>query len=333
MTLRPLIPLLAAMPLLFADPPTDTDDPLLAGCEAAAAYSRAHGGHAFLVRRAGEVVFERYFEGWTADRPHFLASGTKSFSGALAAAAVEDGLIRWDERLSDTISEWKDDPRKSRITVRQLLSLTGGLDPGKIARVPTGAEAIGAEALHDPGTVFAYGPVPFQAFGEFMTRKLLPRKETPLGYLRRRIFHPIGLVTGDWNHDADGNAQLPSGASVTARDWSRFGELILNRGKSGKRQVVAWDALSECFRPGQVNPDYGLTFWLGVESKRGGSQTPLPEGFCMAAGAGNQRLYILPSHGLVVVHFARLSLRFDDRELLRLLLENLPAPATPRPPR
>ena len=62
----------------------------------------------------GEIVFEDYAPGWTADKPHLLASGTKSFCGVMAACAVHDGLITLDEKVAETLTEWKDDQRKSQ---------------------------------------------------------------------------------------------------------------------------------------------------------------------------------------------------------------------------
>ncbi|MFM1890649.1 MAG: hypothetical protein RLZZ565_1406, partial [Planctomycetota bacterium] len=111
------------------DPVGERRAALAAAAERAAAYSRGFKGHALLVMLDGEIVFERYEEGWNASRRHPLASGTKSFVGVLAAAAVEDGLITWEQPVSSLIEEWRDDPRKSRITVRQLLDLSSGLDP------------------------------------------------------------------------------------------------------------------------------------------------------------------------------------------------------------
>lgn len=96
--------------------------------EAATAYSEAHGGRAVVVMQRGEIAFEQYVQGWNGDRPHPLASGTKSFNGILAMCAIEDGLISsLDEKVCETILEWKDDPRKSQITVRHLLTLSSGL--------------------------------------------------------------------------------------------------------------------------------------------------------------------------------------------------------------
>ena len=49
----------------------------------AAEYSRSAHGVAVLVMRRGEIVFEDYAPGWQ-DKPHELASGTKSFAGVMA---------------------------------------------------------------------------------------------------------------------------------------------------------------------------------------------------------------------------------------------------------
>ena len=112
-----------------------------------------------------------------------LASGTKSFAGVMLAAAIEDKLVSgFDEKVSDTITEWRSDPRKRRITVRQLLSLTGGVEVGPNGRPPAYSAAVGFPSRYEPGETFEYGPVPFQAFGELMRRKLAPRNESVAGY-------------------------------------------------------------------------------------------------------------------------------------------------------
>ena len=155
----------------------------------------------------------------------------------MLAAAIEDGLVRsFDEKVSDTISEWKNDPRKSKITIRQLLSLTSGIDAGQIGRVPEYSEAAAYSIKHDAGTKFEYGPVPFQLFGELMTRKLKPKNETVMTYLKRRILDPMGLKAAFWRESA-GQPLLPQGASLTAREWVKFGLFLKNGGKWNGRQI------------------------------------------------------------------------------------------------
>jgi len=285
----------------------------LARCEKAAKYLESCNGHAMLVYHGQELVFERYLNGHTADRPHVLASGTKSFCGAMLCCAAEDGLLTFDEKVADTITEWKDHPRKSRITLRQLLSLTSGLDAGTIGGVPTYAAALETEAKFEPGTRFAYGPVPFQIFGEVMRRKLADKKEDALDYLQRRIFTPISLKYGVWREGADKLPHLPSGAFITAREWAKFGLLIRDMGRWQGKQIIPEARLRECFIGSKAGRSYGLTFWLG--NGRAG-----PKDLVMAAGKGKQKLYIMPSLNLLVVQFADTS-KYSEDTFLNLLLK------------
>lgn len=279
----------------------------------AARYLESCNGHALLVYQGRELVFERYLNGHTADKPHVLASGTKSFSGAILCCAREDGLLTFDEKVCDTITEWKEHPLKSKITLRQLLSLTGGLDAGGVGNVPTYAKALVSEAKFEPGVRFAYGPVPYQIFGEVMRRKLADRKEDALDYLQRRIFTPIGLKYDLWREGADKLPHLPSGAFLKAREWAKFGLLIRDMGRWEGRQIIPEAPLRECFTGSKANPSYGLTFWLG--NGRAG-----PKDLVMAAGKGKQKLYIMPSLNLLAVQFADTN-RFNEERFLNLLLK------------
>ena len=322
--------------------PSNADSPY----RKAADYSSETRGLSLIVYKDGKVVFEEYHNGHSADAPHLLASGTKSFVGVMLAAAIEDGLIKgFDERVSETLTEWRSDPRKSRITYRELLTLTGGLDSGPIGRPPSYAEAAGFDSKFEPGKTFEYGPVPFQVFGEALRRKLEPKKESVMDYMERRIFDPIGMKYARWTMQA-GQPNLPSGASLTAGEWLKFGKLLLDGGKWNGKQVIKKGLLDELTKGSKANPNYGITFWLNrsgennanVAENRGrlgrllgdreanttaiskrGFGDDLPRDIYVAAGAGNQRLYIIPSEKMVVVRQARQG-RFDDGEFLRLLL-------------
>ena len=285
----------------------------------AAEYLRANNGHALLVYCDGRLVFEEYLNGHQREVPHRLASGTKSFVGVLAVMAVEDGLLRLDEKVSVTLTEWQADARKSQVTIRQLLTLTSGIAGGEVGDMPSYREAVRlAEAKFPPGEKFQYGPVPFQCFGELLRRKLAVRKETLEGYLRRRLLEPIGLKPSFWRKDTDGQPHLPSGLLLTASEWAKFGQFVLNRGAWNGQQLVSEKLLAECFQGTKAHPTYGLTFWLNAADER-------PRDLAMAAGAGKQKLYLVPSQKLLVVQFAEAPKRFQERELLRLVLEGVRA--------
>lgn len=319
----------------------------------AADYSKKYRGLSVLIIKGDKTVFEEYQNDFAADDSQMLASGTKSFAGVMLAAAIEDKLIKdFDEKVSETLTEWKSDKQKEKITLRQLLSLTAGLDTGDNGRPPTYKDAVNFPAKYDAGTMFEYGPVPFQVFGEVMRRKLLSKKETPLDYLKRRILVPIGLKIASWTHQ-DGQPNIPSGAFLTAREWAKFGLFLKNGGKWNGTQIVSKKLLEELVAGTKTNPNYGLTFWLnrsndgsakvaekktngkigrlqdllGIEAEttvisKEGVGADLPKDLFMAAGAGKQRLYIIPSMDLVIVRQGNFG-RFDDREFLkRLILGN-----------
>src|SRR5437867_5087405 len=100
----------------------------LSDCVRAAKYSEGKRGFSMLVMQNGHTIFEHYANGGAVDGRWPIFSGTKSFWGIAALVAVGEGLFRLDDRVSDTITEWRSDPRKSQITVRQLLSATDGID-------------------------------------------------------------------------------------------------------------------------------------------------------------------------------------------------------------
>jgi CubicO group peptidase (beta-lactamase class C family) len=279
--------------------------------QGAARYSAERGGVSLLVMQHGNVLFEDYPDLGGPMRAWELASGTKSFCGIMAAAGVKDGLLRLDENCADTLGEWRVDPRKSRITLRQLLTLTSGIGGGALGRPPPYAEALAAPAAFQPGETFQYGPAPFQIFGEILRRKL---SGDPLAYLQQRIFDPIGVRPPRWRRGADGHPHLPSGAALTARDWAAFGAYVLS-------QPADLDAAAYAanFTPTRANPGYGLTWWLlrpGLvpPSARGAGVGSAPQDFGaydirMAAGAGNQRLYLIPAKDLLIVRQAQISMR------------------------
>lgn len=299
--------------------------------EAAAKYSRDHRGIAVVILKGDKIVFEDYAMQGSQDLPWMLASGTKSFSGVMCAAAIDDKMVSgFDEKVADTITEWKSDPRKSKITIRQLLSLTSGIDAGQIGRVPSYAEAIQSPARYEPGSKFEYGPVPFQIFGEVLTRKLKLRSETLDGYLKKRILEPLGMKVSLWRKNND-QPLLPQGAVISAAEWIKFGRFLKDRGKWNGKQLIPVKLLDELTVGSKANPAYGITFWLnenGIGPSGGerlsisgdiGKKLSDSSKIYMAAGAGNQRLYIIPSKDMAVVRFGAFG-DYDDREFIGKLL-------------
>lgn len=307
----------------------------------AAAYSAGSKGVSMLVMRAGQILFEDYPGDGALDKGWQLASGTKSFTGLMAAAAQQDGLMDIDEPVQETIFRWRANPGLRTITVRDLLTLTSGIRiAGATAAPPNYDEAArDAEPESPVGEVFEYGPEPFQIFGAVLSAKL---KEagldmTPVHWFRSRVLGPIGVSYTDWGSGLrPGNdMRLAQGAHFTARAWATFGQWVLD-GADG----VDRDVYRALFEGTSANPGYGLSWWLirpgltgpdpraGVNAANFG-QDLFDEDIVMAAGAGNQRCYLLRKRGLVVVRQAdgimegllrRQRVEWSDAEFLRRVI-------------
>ena len=318
---------------------------------AASEYSARHGGAAVLVMKQGKIEFERYESPVDATTAIHLHSGTKGFWGPVIAAMIDDKLVgSFDEKASATLPGWRNDPRKREITLRQLLELNAGLAQD-LAALQGHARATLAQDLYahaiklpmtdDPGRRFVYGPSCYYALGEIMKRKLAPRKQTPLEYLRARILKPIGVEVGSWVHDQAGNPHIPNGASLTARNWARFGYFLLQEGSWEGKQIVSRALMRELRKPSGPNPGHGLAIWLNTpggwtrsipaEASVGGFIYPDGEPELFAAlGAGKNRLYIIPRLQLMVVRQNQHQTdEYQDREFLRLLLGNRAGSAPP----
>ncbi len=327
---------------LVTSPSSLAADIQLGNCARAAAYSEKNRGFSMLVMQNGKTVFEHYANGGGADMRCKIFSGTKSFWGIAALCAARDGLIKLDDRVADTITEWKNDPRRSQITIRQLLNQTDGIEPAPHLHSDSirdrDAVAIQLPVVASPGSVFAYGPSHLQIFNELLRRKLNGR--STISYIEENVLSPLGLTNLEFKKDGRGNPLPASGFELSAREWARFGELVLNRGNYNGKQIVPANLLGQAYRGSGANPSYGLTFWLNRQTPNGREidfekeldlkwQRARWGGICfcraapadmvVALGSNYQRLFIIPSMNALIIRQA-MSPKFSDALFLRLVL-------------
>ena len=300
---------------------------------AAAAYSASQGGKSFLAIQRGQTLLEQ-----NAGEPHKIYSGTKAFWGLAALAAAEDGLLSLDERVADTIPAWAGDSRKARVTIRQLLDFSGGLEPTFYLHNNNPGDrdqiAIRASIVASPGAAFIYGPSGLQVFHHILKQKL--GGESPTRYLERRVLHRLGLGSQRYLKDRAGNPLLASGWQLSARQWAKLGQLVLADGAP----VVTSGSLAQCWRGSPANRAFTFGWWNN-RAAPGGREFDFeemlvpkwprqnwsgavlcrdaPSDLVACIGSGHQRLYVIPSMDLVVVRQGSGG-RFSDGRFLRLLL-------------
>ena len=304
-----------------------------------AEYSAANRGTVLLVQQHGKTLLAATANGASLSTRGKIYSGTKMFWILAGLAAEEDGILGLDERAADTIHEWADGSARSRVTVRQLLDFTSGLEPNFALHGDgignRNALAIATRFGSAPGGSFIYGPAALQVFHEILKRKLAAHRETPTAFLERRVLRPLGLGSQRYVVDRGGNPLLASGFKLSAAEWLNMGQCIMRQGAP----VVGSGAFSNVTRGTRGNPAFGMALWNNRAAPGGRVVDPedmleLPwkrqnwSGACLSKsapgdllaciGSGGQRLYVVPSQDLIVVRQGGFG-RFHDAEFLARL--------------
>ncbi len=263
-----------------------------------------------LAVKNGRLVLEEYFAGNRSDSLNDVRSITKSVVSALAGIAVEEGHL---ESLDDPISAYlapvvgELDPGKGAITVRHLLTMTGGFawdEDGPreyndwILSGEHLAHLLDRPLADEPGSSFEYNSAAVHLLGVVLEEAV----GRPLpAYADEVLFGPIGVAAARWEPLPGGRVNGGAGLDLRPRDLARFGQLFLQEGRSGGRQILppGWAELSTVERFGWRFGDgslqgvtYGMLWWVVPSA---------PEPFFFAWGYGGQYVVVVPELELVVV--------------------------------
>ncbi|HUF46489.1 MAG TPA: serine hydrolase [Vicinamibacterales bacterium] len=311
-----------------------------------AAFDPAAMTAAFIVVYKGQIVAERYMEGVTRDTQLESWSMGKSLTATLFALLVKDGTYTLDQPAPVPLWQTPGDARQ-KISVRHLMNMSSGLrfvgnqDPAGSRTqdypdhyyIYTGAIDVFEYSItrpleFEPGTEGRYRNSDPLTIGYLIRREVERRGENYLTWPQQALFDRIGIRRQVLEPDPYGNFLLTGYDYGTARNWARIGLLHLQDGMwMGERLLPeGWTTFVSARAPGWRRPEYGGLFWLN------GIRTwTLPEDTYLAAGAGGQNTYIVPSRDLVIVrmgHFRGSGAgRRANNRAFTLLLEALPLPS------
>jgi CubicO group peptidase (beta-lactamase class C family) len=274
-------------------------------------YSRSefHNATALLVVRDGKLVAEGYTRA-PADplAIRHVQSITKSVTSLVFGTLHDDGTFPdLDERLSDILpaSAFTGDPRAREITLRQLLTMSSGveLDNHNFATRllmgrPRGQERVilARPFYADPGREFFYRDADPQLLSYAVEARTGRTLET---IAAERLFAPLGIRAHYWEHNIDGVTLGAHALWLRARDLARIGQLALDEGVWRGERIVSADWIRRStttqIAPGSRDPaaagfGYGFYWWT------------LPELAAFAAwGHGGQYILVMPKERLVAV--------------------------------
>lgn len=275
-----------------------------------------------LIVRHGYVVLDAYFYPYTPDRLHDVASVTKSITSTLAGIAIEEGTINGVEApLADFFPEEMSqfgDPRKARITIRDLVSMSSGLRcgyaPGEaellaMLESPNWLQAVlDLPMAAEPGREFAYCSGNTHLLSAIISRRA---RMTTLDFAQRRLLGPLGIHEVLWPTDPQGLNHGWGDLWMHPRDLAKIGYLFLHRGRWEDRQIVSADWVKHATRAQVSVPKGDADFGYGWWSLKGKYA-----GLYEARGRGGQFITVAPARDTVVVFTGG----FYDRDQLAGLL-------------
>jgi len=253
-----------------------------------------------LIARHGVLVFERYYGGATRDDAGNVKSISKSVLSALVGIAIsEHRMGGLDDRVAAYLPEAfaaVRDAGTRELRIRHLLTMTAGLswvENGGVTQEwmrnpdPNGF-ALAQPRVAPPGEQFEYSTALTHLLSTVLTRAT---GMSTRDYAASRVFRPLGIARPRWDQLAGitfGGAEL----YLTPRDLARFGQLYLEKGRWGGRQVVPAEWVADSTRP-QAREYYGYLWWL---------HAPTGRRMVCAQGAFGQYACIVPGLDLVIVH-------------------------------
>jgi len=231
--------------------------------------ARARGGNAWAAWESGSLR-----KSWRTHERGPALSITKSLGALACAKAAGEGWLGADERVAGTISEWRGQGGKDRITVKMLLQMTAGLKEGagelyRRSIADKGRVAIALPLVDSPGSGFRYGPVCWEVLAELLHRKAVARGETLEKFLHRAVMRPIGLSSPDWRSDGRGRFYLSTGTELTITGMGRLGRTLADLLAGGDSAGISAGAFRNMTRPSRVNPMFGGGLWWNSRAGRG----------------------------------------------------------------
>jgi CubicO group peptidase (beta-lactamase class C family) len=315
MILRTLLTLLASLFLVAAGPADRFfTDPALTETRA------------LLVMQDGALRYERYGPGFSADTRLISWSMAKSVTAVLAGILVDQGKLSLDK--PGVLAEWDrpGDPRRA-ITLRHLLHMASGLHHVEGAEAAAAADTVRilftdranqsaaasiAQPLYQrPGERMRYSTATSVIVAEVITRAVTretePAKRRTImrAWMNKVLFAPAGMTSMLVEFDGAGTFQGGSLMHATARDWARFGQLLL----AGGRGIISrqWLAFMRAASP--TDGGYGGHIWLNTPRPAGRDAALFPErgpaDLYSAIGHLGQYVMVAPSKRLVVVRLGK----------------------------
>lgn len=266
---------------------------------------------AVIVLRNGQLVAERYYNGEKPSSLHDVRSAGKSITSLLMGVAFDQKRV---SSLDDPVERYWPEAHGSTIgdvAIKDVLTMRSGLaafdadsaSPGNEDKMDASASPsafiLNLPRSDAPGSAYRYNSVTAHVAGLIVEKAVHGDLQM---FAEASLFRPLGIEHWSWQKDADGHYKGEGNLSLTARDFSKIGELVLENGFHDGKQVISSAWLAAALAPrvaiGVVDAyadAYGY-FWYRKRQFINGR--PIDVSF--ASGNGGNKIYVVRQLELVV---------------------------------
>ena len=238
------------------------------------------GTVAYVVIKNDSIIFEEYWNGYSADSSSNSFSMAKSWISTLVGIAIKEGKIESiNQKACDFLPEFCEGDN-SKITIKHLLTMSSGLDWDEDYHDPLGqtAEAYFApnlkkqmmklKAVETAGKIFKYHSSCSQLLA-FIVESATGQSVNE--YTSEKLWKPMGAKhPALWNTDTKrGDEKAFCCINSNARDFARLGKLYMNQGNWNGTQLLDSNYVKEATsvsnlldEDGNKNVNYGYQFWI-----------------------------------------------------------------------
>ena len=277
-----------------------------------------------VIARHGKLAFEDYVEG-DADTLRDTRSATKSITDVLLGIALQEGKVSGvDAEVLGLLPEHarriqNPDPRKSKITIEDFLTMSSPLECDDwndasrgneermylvedwaqfILDLPIRGRMRVGEKPETPeyGRFFSYCTGGVFVLSEVLTRATGVRTDR---YAQEKLFAPLGITNVEWVYSPLNVPQTGGGLRLSSRSLLKIGQLYLDGGRWQGHEIVRQGWVRDSTRPHARIDDateYGYLWWI-KSFKAGEKSYPA---FFMSGNGGN-KVVVVPKLDLVVV--------------------------------
>ncbi|GAB5526983.1 MAG: serine hydrolase domain-containing protein [Roseivirga sp.] len=268
-----------------------------------------------VVLKDDKIVIEEYYHTYWRQTVHDIRSAGKSITALLLGVAIKDGLIKdLDQSVHSLFpknTSINNDYKK--ISLRHLLDMTSGLDadtddpktPGQagnwMGKDDWKEYLLNIPIKSEPGKSWVYADIHALLIG------LAIEEASGMSlrdYAQQKLFDPLGIKQVYWYTNAANQTGAAGNLYITALDFAKLGQLVLNEGQWNGNQLIDADYMQELLGHKKFDlsgyfpfaDSYGFLWYKSTRTYAGKKLD-----YLFASGNGGNHLIVVPSEKLVIV--------------------------------